>query len=72
MFTHMSAEERKNFDPLAYLVAMRKAAGTLHMKKRIKALTEKYLCSPLHSFTMGRMEAHHNTPAPQTRRRDCR
>jgi hypothetical protein len=42
MFTHMSAEERDNFNPRAYLEVMRKAATTLPMKNRIKALILKY------------------------------
>ncbi|ELR19104.1 ADPribosylglycohydrolase superfamily protein [Acanthamoeba castellanii str. Neff] len=41
MCTHMSAEQRDSFDPREYLETMRKAAATLPMKKRIKALVLK-------------------------------
>ncbi len=46
MCTHMSAEQRDSFDPRVYLETMRKAAATLPMKKRIKALALKCVYTP--------------------------
>jgi ADP-ribosylglycohydrolase len=46
MCTHMSAEQRDSFDPREYLETMRKAAATLPMKKRIKALVLKCVYTP--------------------------